>query len=149
MTGIRALLVDIDGTIARNNSGRAWYGDGYEKRLHEDDVDTTVLAVIDALTYKAGFVDHVLFVSGRAEVGREATSLWLEEHTSYVPDGRMSDLFMREDGDYRPDEVIKREIYDRYIRDTFKVLLALDDKPSMVDLWRSLGIPAWQVNEYR
>lgn len=149
MTGIRAVLVDIDGTTALNNSGRPWYGEGYEKRLHEDDVNQTVVDVLDALLYKGGFADHVLFVSGRAEIGREATMLWLSEHTFYVPDGHLADLFMRKDKDFRKDEIVKREIYDEHIRDVYDVRLALDDKPEMIDLWRSLDIPAWQVNEYR
>lgn len=149
MTGIRAVLVDIDGTTALNNTGRPWYGEGYEKRLHEDDVNQTVVDVLDALLYKGGFADHVLFVSGRAEIGREATSLWLSEHTYYPPDGVDATLLMRKDKDFRDDVTVKQEIYEEHIRDVYDVRLALDDKPELVTLWRSLGIPAWQVNEYR
>lgn len=148
MSGVRAMIVDIDGTIARNNSGRPWYGQGYEARLHEDDVDQTVGRVVNALL-GGGLVDHVLFVSGRTEVGREATTRWLYDHTMFTVGHGEASLFMRRDGDYRPDHVIKREIYDEHIRDAYDVFLALDDRPEMIDLWRSLGIPAWQVNEYR
>lgn len=148
MSRATALIVDIDGTIARNNSGRPWYGDGYEKRLHEDDVDRAVETVVDSL-YDGRLVDEVLFVSGRAEAGRKATELWLGTHCGWeVPSGGFS-LLMRKDGDYRPDVVVKREMYDDYIRGAYNVFLALDDKPEMIDLWRSLDIPAWQVNEYR
>jgi hypothetical protein len=55
---------------------------------------------------------------------------------------------MRRDKDFREDHVIKREIYEQHIRPYYKVLLALDDKPSILELWRSLDIPAWQVREY-
>lgn len=142
------MIVDIDGTIARNNSGRPWYGEGYEKRLHEDDVDSAVDRVVNAL-YATAIVETVLFVSGRTEAGREATQQWIYERTSHTIDGRSGLLLMRKDGDFRPDVVIKREIYDEHIRDVYDVVLALDDKPEMIELWRSLDIPAWQVNEYR
>lgn len=149
MTLIRALLVDIDGTMAINNSGRPWYGEGYEKRLHEDSPNQILIDVLDALTYKGGFADKVLFVSGRAEVGRAATTAWLMDHTFYDPDGDDVELFMRADEDFRSDVEVKTEIYNEHIRGVYDVRLALDDKPELITLWRSLGIPAWQVNEYR
>lgn len=151
MTLIRALLVDLDGTLALNNSGRPWYGDGYEKRIYEDDVNDTVNNVItyliDSEDAWVPFAEHILFVSGRMEVGRAETVRWLTDkarqyHNDYT-------LFMRKDKDTRSDVVIKTEIYNEHIRDKFDVRLALDDKPELVTLWRSLGIPAWQVNEYR
>lgn len=154
MSRIRALLVDIDGTLALNNSGRPWFGEGYEKRLHEDDVNHTVQKVVEALLFSANFADHVLFVSGRAEVGREATTLWLAEKAGFVLDDNpiLCDpisLFMRKDKDFRSDVEVKTEIYNDHIRDVYDVRLALDDKPELITLWRGLGIPAWQVNEYR
>lgn len=151
MTGIRALLVDLDGTLALNESGRPWYGPGYEKRLHEDKVNHVVRKVINALVFpRSGvFADEVLFVSGRAEVGREATLLWLAQECGYIMDEDAMSLFMRKDRDFRPDVEVKTEIYNEHIRDVYDVRLALDDKPELISLWRSLDIPAWQVNEYR
>lgn len=149
MTGVRAIIVDIDGTIARNNTGRPWYGEGFEKRVNEDDVDHAVRMAILALCFGGNFADHVLFVSGRMEVSREATSLWLNEAVGFIVDEDPVSLFMRKDRDFRPDVEVKTEIYNDHIRDVYDVRLALDDKPELIDLWRSLGIPAWQVNEYR
>lgn len=149
MTGIRALLVDMDGTLALNETGRPWYGDGYEHRLHEDQVNHTVATVINALAFGGDFVDHVLLVSGRAEVGREETMEWLDANLGYIVDEDPVSLFMRKDRDFRPDVEVKTEIYNDHIRGVYDVRLALDDKPELITLWRSLGIPAWQVNEYR
>lgn len=151
MTGTRALLVDLDGTLALNESGRPWYGDGYEKRLHEDKVNHTVRRVINALVFpRSGvFAEEVLFVSGRMEVGREATTAWLAKECGYIMDEDPANLFMRADGDYRPDVEVKTDLYNAHIRDVYDVYLALDDKPEIIALWRSLGIPAWQVNDYR
>lgn len=148
MTGLRALIVDLDGTFALNESGRPWYGPGFEERVREDDVNEVVEEVIDALL-AAGVVQTVLFVTGRMEVARTNTELWLNEGPGYVVGDAIFELFMRKDRDFRADEIVKREIYDEHIRRVYDVRLALDDKPSLIDLWRSLGIPAWQVNEYR
>lgn len=148
MSRISAVIVDLDGTLSLNESGRPWYGPGYEERLHEDRVNRTVEDVVSAMVSQ-GLVHHMLFVSGRAEAGRAATSQWIYDNTAFTVGGGRSSLFMRADGDFRPDHVIKREIYDQHIRDVFDVFVALDDRPEMIELWRSLGIPAWQVNEYR
>lgn len=151
MTLIRALLVDIDGTMALNNSGRAWYGDDYEKRVYEDDVNEAVNGVVTYLIDAEGdwtpFAEHILFVSGRAEIGRQETMRWLIDKAKQYPQDYT--LLMRKDRDFRSDVEVKTEIYNEHILGKFDVRLALDDKPELVTLWRSLGIPAWQVNEYR
>lgn len=147
---INAIICDIDGTIALNNSGRPWFGEGFEKRVVEDDVNPMVNKVLNAL-YGDGTVDAVLFVSGRMQVAQDATLRWLSVRAGWTF-SRNSDymnLFMRKDGDFRPDTEVKREIYDEFIAPRFNVLLALDDRPEIVDLWRSMDIPTWQVAEYR
>lgn len=143
----KALIVDLDGTLALNNSGRPWFGEGYEARLHEDEVNQSVLMVLDAL-YDDRRIDHVLFVSGRTESGRAETEKWLTK-LDWRPGSHAASLFMRAVGDFRPDHEIKRAIYDDHIQEAYDILLALDDRPSIVALWRSLDIPTWQVAEYR
>lgn len=151
MTLTRALLVDIDGTMALNNSGRPWYGDDYEKRVFEDDLNETVNRVITYLIDSGDdwvpFAEHILFVSGRAEVGRAETVRWLTSKASQYHNDYT--LLMRKDRDFRSDVEVKTEIYKEHILGKFDVLLALDDKPELITLWRGFGIPAWQVNEYR
>jgi hypothetical protein len=53
---------------------------------------------------------------------------------------------MRKSGDYRKDYEVKKEIYETYIKDKFNVLCVLDDRQSVVDMWRSLGLTCLQVN---
>lgn len=148
MTGLKAMIVDIDGTAALNNSGRPWFGPGFERRVFEDDVNTMVDTVVSAL-YRDGIVDAILFTTGRMEVARAETLRWIGTKVGWDLEDDGVELFMRKDGDFRPDHEVKREIYDEHIRHVYDVRLALDDKPSLIELWRSLDIPAWQVNEYR
>lgn len=143
---INVLMVDLDGTLALNNTDRPWFGEGYEKRVYEDDVNEMVNHVIDALI-SDGTADSLLFVSGRDEIGRAETMRWLNEKAGWYPADH--ELIMRPHKDTRPDEVVKRELYEEHIQGRYNVLLALDDRPKIVDLWRSLNIPTWQVGEYR
>jgi hypothetical protein len=52
---------------------------------------------------------------------------------------------MRETGDRRKDSIIKKEIFDRHIRDVYNIEFVLDDRNQVVELWRSLGLTCLQV----
>lgn len=67
---------------------------------------------------------------------------WLRKHQLPV-----DDLFMRTGGDYRLDTAVKREMYELYIAPHYRVRLAVDDRPEICDLWRSLGISVLQVRD--
>lgn len=152
IAGMRSLIVDMDNTMSLNVTGRRWYGPGFEKHLHEDEVNRTLNEVLSHLIDQnedwPAFADHILFVSGRMEAGREATTRWLNDDAGWGTAQDHYTLLMRQDGDFRPDHEVKRDIYDEHIAGKHDVVLALDDKPSIVALWRSLGIPCWQVREY-
>lgn len=58
---------------------------------------------------------------------------------------------MRPDSDYRADIAVKREIFDQ-LSQRWTIRSAIDDRPSVVDLWRSLGlevvvVPGWPAGE--
>lgn len=77
---------------------------------------------------------HVIhFITGRAEATREATTQWLD--TYKVP---YHAIRMRPNDDTRPQLFLKRDIIRPYNRS--RVLLALEDNPKVVKLYRSLGL---------
>ncbi|WP_159795737.1 phosphatase domain-containing protein [Puerhibacterium puerhi] len=133
-----AIIVDLDGTLAHNVTGREFFGKGLE-RVYEDDVDPNVNFVVNAFFGDA----EVIFMSGRNESARDETERWLTEKADWWPDEYR--LFMRADGDYRPDFIVKAELFDKHVRHEFNVKLALDDRDQVVNLWRGMGIPCWQV----
>jgi hypothetical protein len=54
---------------------------------------------------------------------------------------------MRRTGDRRKDSKVKREMYERTVPGTYDVLLVLDDRNQVVDMWRKeLGLPCFQVD---
>jgi predicted kinase len=131
-----AFLVDIDGTVAVMN-GRRPYD---ETRVSEDLPNPPVIAVVRALR-AAGY--RLVFCSGRRESCRADTTAWLAEHVAVPYDV----LLMRADGDDRRDTIVKAELFDRHVRDRYRVVAVLDDRDQVVRAWRAMGLTVLQVGE--
>ena len=56
-------------------------------------------------------------------------------------------LYLRKDGDFRGDEITKKEIFEKILTDGFKPQLAFDDRDQVVSMWRGIGLPCFQVRE--
>ncbi len=52
---------------------------------------------------------------------------------------------MRKTDDFRPDEDVKKEIYNENIKNKFNVLYVFDDRNSVVNIWRNEGLTCLQV----
>lgn len=125
----KAVIVDIDGTLAHANHRGIFRWDEVET----DDVDVVVRDIVIGLNHQ-GY--KILITSGRDEVCREKTLAWLRSNLGFEP----TELFMRPTNDFRKDVIVKKEIFDNFIRDRFNVVAAIDDRPCVVRLWMSLGI---------
>ena len=143
--GARWLLVDLDGTLC-DTSHRSPYD---FSRLGDDGVNNHVLDVVACWSAGGGAgpwsdksTTSVVLMSGRDEEYREATEAWLDRH--YVP---YDALFMRSRGDRRRDSVVKLELFDRYVRGTYNVVAAIDDRLRVCQTWRNLGIPVFRVGD--
>src|SRR3546814_4249731 len=55
-----------------------------------------------------------------------------------------SDVCSSDLADTRPDHVVKEEILQQIIDDGYQPILAVDDRPSVVAMWRSKGITTLQ-----
>lgn len=128
------VLVDIDGTVALM-AGRGPYD---WDRVGDDVPNPAVIAAVRAM-HAAGH--GIVFCSGRDEVCRADTQAWLDLHVGVPAVG----LFMRPAGDRRKDAVVKREIFDRQIRDRYHVIGVFDDRAQVVRMWRELGLTVFQV----
>jgi predicted kinase len=130
------VLVDIDGTVALNVS-RSPYD---MTRVAEDVPNEAVIAAVRAM-HAAGH--GVVFCSGRDASARSDTEAWLARHVT-VP---YLALHLRAVGDHRKDAVVKQEIYEREIRDRYRVVGVFDDRQQVVRMWRALGLTVFQVAE--
>ncbi|MFC6081042.1 phosphatase domain-containing protein [Sphaerisporangium aureirubrum] len=130
----RAVLVDIDGTLALRDDRGPYDWD----RVGEDLPNRAVIAVVCAL---AAAGHRILFVSSRPEGCRDATLRWLHQHVAV----RISGLHLRRPGDQRPDYQVKADLFDAHVRDHYDIVCALEDRRRVVAMWRALGLTVLQV----
>ena len=129
----KAIICDIDGTIALRGD-RSPYD---MTKVGEDTLNVPVALVVRAM-YAVGH--SVVFCSGRDESAYHDTKLWIEEQVR-IP---FFDLLMRRVGDNRDDATVKKEMLDS-IRDVYDIIMALDDRNRVVDMWRQNSVPCFQV----
>ena len=140
------IICDLDGTLS-NAERRKYLIDGSQKkdwatfyeRCDEDDPHHDIADLLRRLV-DSGLT--VVYVTGRVESVREKTLAWLKRHD--MPEGW---IYMRPDGDFRQDCVLKSEIADQNGLTPERVFLALDDRDQVVKMWRERGIRCLQVAE--
>lgn len=137
--GLRAVLGDLDGTLALLRDGPETRSPFDWHRVGEDVPNPPVAELWQLLAESGRY--QMLLLSGRDGVCRPETEMWLAaQHIPY------HDLLMRPPGDNRKDAVVKRELYDKHIAGRFEVVFVLDDRDQMVKMWREeLGLPCFQV----
>lgn len=140
----RAIAFDLDGTLASvawrqhlvEAKPKDW--DGFFAGIPRDAPNPAVREMWDAV---ADDVDR-LIVTGRPEHTRAATEEWLARHGfTGAP------LFMRPEGDRRPDHVLKRDLYELLVEPYWDVQLAVDDRPSSMSMWHSLHVGVARVED--
>lgn len=129
----KALLVDIDGTLAHMRDYRSPFD---WKSVGLDDLDEVIADIVDYLSLEY----RIVVMSGRDGSCRDETIEWLDKHNIIF-----HELFMREAGDMRADNIIKAELFDAHVRDNFDVKFVLDDRDQVVAMWRAMGIKCLQV----
>lgn len=130
----KAVIVDIDGTVAKMVDRSPFD----ESRVHEDLPNTPVIETVKAL-HQSGH--RILFTSARTAGCKEATASWLSKYVGILD----AQLFMRAEGDYRKDSIVKQEIFDNEIRYNYDVVCVLDDRDQVVKAWRDMGLTCLQV----
>ena len=131
---MECIIVDIDGTLA-DISHRGPYETRHEI-LMKDRIRQHVALTVNALQFAEHV--HVMVFSGRSEVTRDVTHSWLDKHLNEF------ELHMRAEGDNRRDSLVKREMYDREVKDKYNVVAVFDDRPQVLEeVWYALGLPVF------
>lgn len=137
-------VFDLDGTLALVDHRRPllagdrpdWHS--FNKASLFDPPNEAVVTVARAL-YAAEPGYELWITSGRSDEAALETRGWLAKHA--VP---YHHLLMRPATDSRADAVVKREWAIAY--DFAETVIAVfDDRNSVVQMWRDLGIPCFQV----
>lgn len=136
-----AVIVDVDGTLADVSGIRHYVLDDPRKKNFQQFHGAAsfvspmplVVETVQAL-HETGLACLVL--TSRQEMWRYRLRVWLRKWE--VP---VDALGMRADADTRRDDDVKRDLYIRARRLGYDPVLAIDDNPIVVQLWRSLDIP--------
>ncbi len=143
------VIFDLDGTLALtehrqhildDTSNPHRWRDFFAACVH-DQPNEPVIAALHA-HMAAGH--SVMIVSGRSDEVRPQTEAWLFEH---VFKGRAVAFapIMRREGDYTPDDMLKRQWLGDGTIPHERVLCAYDDRDKVVQMWRNAGIACFQV----
>lgn len=129
------IICDIDGTMAFMNWKRSPYD--YSK-VSGDEPNIMLSSMLR--TFLETTKLEVIFLSGREDGCYSETRDWLDNIGFWN-----CDLLMRKSGDTRCDTVVKEELYNKYIKDKYNVFAVFDDRNRVVDKWRELWLPTYQV----
>lgn len=132
------ILCDVDGTLA-DNSHRS----PYDESCVIKDAPLPTCEVIKTLAHRY----DIAFLSGRTLACYESTSDWLKQHVMHQHDDHPLALFMRSIGDNRADEIVKKELFDKHIRDTSRVLGVFDDRLKVCRMWYDMGLFVFNCNQ--
>lgn len=152
MNRYTAIIMDIDGTLAnaehrihllparRRPEDRTTPDEAWQQffAAAKDDVVNPEIRELNNAMFKAGY--EIAICTGRPERDRQTTIDWLIDN-----DIRFHRLLMRAHDDHRPDTEVKREMLDEVRREGRNVLFAVEDRKSVVGMWREAGIRCLQV----
>jgi len=110
----------------------------------DDKPNAPVITVLHSLRYAAA---DIRIFSGRSDEVREETVTWLTTHTNLRPRELLGPMLrMRKQGDYTPDEVLKKQWFDELsTHDRMRLMCVFDDRDKVVKMWRDEGVACFQV----
>lgn len=137
------VIVDIDGTIA-DLSHRLHYLEekpkNYDAFYDEVDKDLPIEKVIDIVRHLSEKY-FIVITSGRTNKTCDKTINWLSRNG--VP---YDALLMKQWYFIQTDIEAKKSIYEKCLANK-NIIMSIDDRPSIVELWRSFGIFTIDVNQ--
>ncbi len=158
------VICDIDGTLMNVEDRRVF---AVENKRPEDNkmnwdvfLDPENMEKYDRPNWDVVFLikklmstgSTIIFTSARNERHRDVSIKQIVHGcnismavTTYSNKGNR--LYLRRDGDFRGDEITKKEIFEKILTDGFRPQLAFDDRDRVVSMWRSIGLPCFQVRE--
>lgn len=143
---MKLYVFDLDGTLADINhrlhliKGERKDWPSFLRSCVSDGPKQWVIDLLN-LCRKDG---EILVLSGRSDEVEGYTRDWLKEHHVFY-----DYLAMRKQHDYRPDDLLKIEMLNDFLRDKdFKVQFIVDDRQRVVDMWRKNGFNVLQCEAW-
>ena len=166
----KTIIFDLDGTLAIIEKRRLKAGSPTGDRPNKSKMNWDVF--FDAENIKLDAPNHpvikmaqtfhkdgfkIVIFSGRNDRSFHTTKEWLNTHNVPFdllvmrPDKFKSDSWPIADGNpatpdmrWMPDEILKKKMLDTFV-DKTDVLMTVDDRQKVVDMWRAEGLTCFQV----
>lgn len=134
-----AVIFDVDGTLCDVSSIRHLVADGSPNRdFHRFHVESTACPPVQqTVELWEQHADKARIVVTARQARYFQHTLWWLLLNGFNPD----DMFMRGWNDCRPDSIVKEEILADIRQRGFNPVLAIDDNPSVIEVWERHGIP--------
>ena len=127
------VVIDLDGTTMLHN-GRLPFD---WNKVSTDIFDPRMLKIINKF-YESAV--KIIFLTGRPESVRNATDDCLNSKLWFG-----YELIMRPINDNRSGDVLKKDLWEKYIDPYYNTLCVFEDSNKCVDMWRDLGLLTCQV----
>lgn len=136
----KCIICDLDGTLAHMTNRGPFDWD----KVVNDEPDFNIWEILLRFNnvMPVSKKVQIIVLSGRDSVCRTKTMEWLG-----MFDIPYDKLFMRPKGDMRKDSIVKKEIFDKRIKNKYDVQFVLDDRNQVVEMWRNIGLTCLQVAE--
>lgn len=139
------VIVDIDGTISDpshrlhhvTGDNRNW--NAFFSEMDKDACHEPIRKLIEILIQKT----PIVLCSGRPEDYRNETEMWLASNLILY-----NKLYMRPSGDMRADHIVKAELLDKIRANGYEPWLVIDDRPTVVKMWREKGLTCLQCRDW-
>ena len=141
------VLCDLDGTLC-DIEHRLHFVKDVEKKdwknffmnIPMDKIRVDTLELLNKYSQEG---HEIIFVSARPDTYRYDTERWLDLHCPVA----YSTVIMRRGGDSRPDTDVKKQIFDTYFKDKYPIETVIDDRPSVIRMWREQGLNVIDVGK--
>lgn len=144
----KIVLFDIDGTLANIDHRRSILDrdpHNWKEFFASMGDDTPNKAVVDLYSLLWASDKHeCIIVSGRPEDYRKITEQWFIWNN--IPFDR---LIMRPKNDSCSDHVIKEEMLKTLLAEGKEIAFVVDDRQSVVDMWRRNGLTCFQCDTFK
>lgn len=146
---MKTIVCDLDGTLAniehrrhyvRPEDGRKpnWY------KFFQEMVGDTVNEWCKEILQSLSNTYPITYATGRPEDYLDITMDWLQDNHLLYPGYR---IFTRLKGDHRKDSIVKEIILEFEIKTRYDILMIIDDRKQVVDMWREHGYTVLQCDE--
>lgn len=139
-------IFDLDGTLADITHRLHFIKNGSNNWREffaacSNDMPIDSVCYLARTLYESGA--RIIIVTGRSDECEEATLDWLQKYK--LPP---SPVYMRKEGDHRPDHEVKAELLNQVIEDWLEdgpIAGIFEDRKQVVDMYRARGLRVFQV----